>query len=141
MKIEPMEGQVSIFDLVSPSGRTCPEPLAVTKARTSGQSLKRSRPSVKTTYQFLDLRNGIPGGVSWDTAGALPGGCTTLNTGECPSDARESTLSQILEANAPEKYYLSSKACAGILRRAERRGKELPPMLKEALMEVVALDA
>lgn len=56
-----------------------------------------------------------------------------------PSDARESTLSQILEANVPEKYFLSAKACAGILRRAEKRGKELPPMLKEALAEVVTL--
>ena len=81
------------------------------------------------------------GGVSWATVGALPGVSTTLNTGECPSVARESTLSQILEANAPEKYYLSAKACAGILRRAERRGKELPVMLKDALEEVVALDA
>lgn len=65
----------------------------------------------------------------------------TLNSGECPSVARESTLSQILEVNAPEKYYLSAKACAGILRRAEKRGKELPPMLKEALEEVIALNA
>lgn len=48
-------------------------------------------------------------------------------------DAVESTLSQILEANVPKKYYLSAKACEGILRRAERRGKELPPMLKTAL--------
>ena len=64
----------------------------------------------------------------------------TLNTGECPSAARESTLSQILQANAPTKYYLSAKACAGILRRAERRGKELPPILKEALEEVVSLN-
>ena len=78
-------------------------------------------------------------GASWETVGALPGGCTTLNSGECPSVARESTLSQILEANAPEKYYLSARACAGILRRAERRGKQLPPMLKEALEEAVAL--
>lgn len=68
------------------------------------------------------------GGVSWETVGALPGGSTMLNTGECPSVARESTLSQILQANAPRKYYLSAKACAGILRRAEKRGKELPPM-------------
>ena len=29
--------------------------------------------------------------------------------------------------------YLSPKACKGILSRAERRGKKLPPMLKEAL--------
>lgn len=50
-----------------------------------------------------------------------------------PSAAVESTLSQILEANVPKKYYLSAKACEGILRRAERRGKELPPMLKTAL--------
>lgn len=50
-----------------------------------------------------------------------------------PSAAIESTLSQILEANVPKKYYLSAKACEGILRRAERRGKELPPMLKTAL--------
>jgi hypothetical protein len=42
-------------------------------------------------------------------------------------------LSWILEPDAPEKYSLSQKACAGILRRAERRGKALPPMLYEAL--------
>ena len=71
--------------------------------------------------------------------GALHGASMMLNTGECPSVARESTLSQILEVNAPEKYYLSARACAGILRRAERRGKELPPMLKEALEEAVEL--
>ena len=61
------------------------------------------------------------------------------NTGEYPSAAKESTLSQILEADAPKKYYLSAKACAGILRRAERRGKALPPMLREALEEAVML--
>jgi hypothetical protein len=71
--------------------------------------------------------------------GVSPGGCTTLNTGECPRVAKESTLSQILQASAPEKYYLSARACAGILRRAEKRGKELPKMLREALEEVVQL--
>jgi hypothetical protein len=39
--------------------------------------------------------------------------------------------------NVPGKYYLSAKACEGILRRAERRGKELPPMLKEALEQMI----
>lgn len=61
----------------------------------------------------------------------------TLNFGESPSVARESTLSQILEANVPEKYYLSARACEGILRRAERRGKALPPILKEALLQMI----
>ena len=72
--------------------------------------------------------------------GALHGESMMLNTGESPSVARESTLSQILEVNVPQKYYLSARACEGIMRRAERRGKELPPMLKEALEEVVALN-
>jgi DNA (cytosine-5)-methyltransferase 1 len=38
-----------------------------------------------------------------------------------------------LEPDAPMKYCLSKTACEGILRRAAKRGKELPPMLREAL--------
>ena len=56
-----------------------------------------------------------------------------LNTGVCPSEEQESTLSEILLAEVPEKYYLSPKACLGILRRASVRGKELPEVLKKAL--------
>lgn len=33
----------------------------------------------------------------------------------------------------PQKYFLSAKACLGILRRAMSRGKQLPPLLKAAL--------
>ena len=39
------------------------------------------------------------------------------------------------------KYSLSPKACAGILRRAERRGKALPPMLKTALEQQILTKA
>jgi DNA (cytosine-5)-methyltransferase 1 len=42
-------------------------------------------------------------------------------------------LSQILQAEVPQRYYLSKTACLGILRRAEERGKELPFQLKAAL--------
>ena len=63
----------------------------------------------------------------------LPGESLTPNFGECPSVVKESFLSQILEEDVPEKYFLSQKACEGILRRAAARGKELPPMLREAL--------
>jgi hypothetical protein len=48
-------------------------------------------------------------------------------------------LWQILVVNAPERYYLSAKACQGILNRAKKRGKKLPEMLEEALLEVVNL--
>lgn len=40
---------------------------------------------------------------------------------------------QILEPQPQRKYYLSRKACLGILRRARKRGKELPATLKLAL--------
>ena len=63
------------------------------------------------------------------------GECMMRNFGESPSVAAESRLSQILEAAPPMKYCLSAKACAGILRRAERRGKELPEPLKTALIK------
>lgn len=56
-----------------------------------------------------------------------------LNYGEKPLMKIVSKLSQILEINPDPKYNLSAKACQGILRRAENRGKELPKMLKEAL--------
>jgi len=44
-------------------------------------------------------------------------------------------LSQILDQNVPPTYYLSAKACEGILRRAASRGKELPEVLQLALVE------
>lgn len=56
-----------------------------------------------------------------------------LSFGECPSVENASHLSAILEASPPLKYSLSAKACQGILNRAERRGKPLPPALKTAL--------
>ena len=74
------------------------------------------------------------GTAMWEDDGLWLGECLMRNTGEFPSDAVESRLSSILEETPHMKYYLSAKACSGILRRAERRGKELPPALKKALL-------
>lgn len=131
-----MEGiQESLF------GRTFPEHSAATREMISLQSYKPSSKWSNQMFMSLDLRtaNGRTPDASWLTAAPSLGVSMTLNTGESPSVVKESTLSQILEANAPEKYYLSPRACAGILRRAEKRGKELPKMLKEALEEVIYL--
>jgi len=57
----------------------------------------------------------------------------TADTSESPSGAVGSTLSDILETSVPRRFYLSPRAAAGILRRAERRGRELPTALREAL--------
>lgn len=75
---------------------------------------------------------------AWSNSGiARPGECLTLSISEFPSGADVCSLSQVLETgDIAQRYYLSQKACAGILRRAERRGKELPPQLERALQEV-----
>jgi hypothetical protein len=60
----------------------------------------------------------------------------TLSTLEFPSGAVASSLSDILETGAlPERYYLSPRACLGIVRRAARRGRALPEHLRRALDE------
>lgn len=80
---------------------------------------------------------------------------STGTGGEFPNEGEgysDSSLSQVLETEEDwlrrnpgrsredwfaylSKYYLSARACAGILRRAEKRGRELPPMLEAALRE------
>jgi Sigma-70, region 4./HNH endonuclease. len=72
--------------------------------------------------------------MKWEDDGAWLGVFTMLNTGECPNAAVVSRLSQILEATPHPKYSLTAKACLGILRRAERRGKDLPKLLKQVLL-------
>jgi len=64
------------------------------------------------------------------------GECWTASISEYPRDAVESSLSDILERCVHPKYSLSSKAARGILRRAEKRGKELPKELERALQKV-----
>jgi hypothetical protein len=65
----------------------------------------------------------------------------THNTSEFPSDegACSSSLALILQppTDVPTRYYLSAKACQGILRRANRRGKSLPARLQKALEAMV----
>ena len=80
----------------------------------------------------------------WQNSGmGSPTGFLTLNTLEWPSAAVVCSLSDTLETgNVPQRFYLSATACKGILRRAEKRGKELPPTLREALqMSAQRLDA
>lgn len=84
----------------------------------------------------LDLTPGhgnLLGESYWELISPWLGGAWMLNTGVSPNDARGSSLSQILQDAPPIKYYLSPKACLGILRRASERGKGLPPKLERAL--------
>ena len=71
-----------------------------------------------------------------DRNGGLFGGCLTLNGLEWPNDAAVCSLSAVLEPTCAPKYFLSARACQGIIRRSERRGKKLPAHLEEALQVV-----
>ena len=81
-----------------------------------------------------------PSSGFWSNSGmGSPTEFLTQNISEYPSDGVASSLSDVLETGElPRRYYLTSRACRGILRRAEKRGKELPWALKSALLAVAS---
>lgn len=130
--------QVSLFDQDTSAGRTYRARSAQARrtGRISGLSWRKLLDYIAPDYQFLDLSSdagNLLGQYEWTTRSALHGGCWLRNTGVSPRDAIESFLSQILQARPPKKYYLTTAACLGILRRAEERGKPLPQALDTAL--------
>ena len=99
----------------------------------------------KTSLEFCrstEDRIGLPCSGTWQNWGmGPPTAFSTLSGSEFPKDAGVCSLSDVLETgDVPQKYYLSAKACRGILRRAERRGRELPPALHAALSQAAAAD-
>ena len=126
--IEKTAEQEAIFVPDLWSGKMSQERSAQTKEKTSEQSSKkRSRSSAQKPPLFLCLSadgQGPDASLVWKESGALLGEYTTQSFGESPSEESASHLSQILEDSPPQKYYLSAKACLGILTRAKRRGEE-----------------
>lgn len=119
-------------------GKMCrePSPAESGRARTSASSWKRSSELSAVPFMSLDLTPGhgnLLGESYWELISPYAGGAWTLNTGVSPRGARESSLSQILQGAPPTKYYLTPRACLGILRRAFERGKALPKKLERAL--------
>lgn len=160
--IEQMEGQVALSDLVGWSGKTSQDHsvLEQPKEQTSKQSSRKSSGSSKQMPQmflYLQMGSGQKQDASWvsemtDASFPSHGEYMTLSFGEqpsmlmaecgceaLPSGVSVSRLSQILEDSADPKYYLSERACMGILNRAEKRGKELPEILKQALENQIRL--
>lgn len=129
--------QISLYDLGLWSGKMSLEPSQVMGGKTSESSSKRPQELSLPTPQFLDCRAervGLMQGPFWETDGLSLGGYTRRSFGVYPNAVVESRLSQILEEHPHPRYCLSEKACRGILTRAERRHKELPTLLREALV-------
>ena len=122
-------------------GKMFPVRLVPIRERISGQSSKNSAKLKEVTPLFLNLQNvgagthGTMQDLSWETGFQSLGESSMHSFGAYPNAVEESSLWQILEDNVPEKYSLSERACQGVLRRAGRRGKELPILLLAALMQ------
>ena len=116
--------------------------LATSSSRMSLACLPQTRDGISPTSSWR-----------WPTAGILSHGeCWTLSMCEwtgCPAQfpsggagfgSSVCGLSDILETVGEHlrKYCLSLKACAGILRRAASRGKDLPARLAAALKAQIA---
>ena len=97
-------------------GRTSPEPCHQTMDKILEQS------STKWLKQGRIYKNTL---------------CWTLPSSESPNEEGACSLSlvSILQPpnNVPTRYYLSPKACQGILERASKNGKKLPEQLETAL--------
>ena len=138
MRIDNEAEQLSIYDLDLWCGRMFqePSPAEPQKERISGSSSRRSSELKSVVFQSLDLTPGagnLLGEFYWELISPWRGDALTLNTGVSPREEKESSLSQILQDDPPDKYYLTRKACLGLLRRAFERGKELPRKLNQAL--------
>ena len=125
--------QLSLF------GKMFPERSVQTAEKTSAPCWKNLPAWKNRTLQFLDLRgaDGAKPEQLPEMDGPWLGDSSTLNIGECPREENVSLLSWILQVDVPEKYYLSAKACRGILTRASRRGKKLQELLETALLEMI----
>ena len=151
MQTENLEGQESIFGRDSGFGKMSSALSQVggtlkrvkkSLGRIFKRSSKRSSKLKNHTFMLLDLRPGAGNmlGAYWEYDPPWLGSFGTPNTSECPKDAVECSLWQILQATAPSRYSLSQTACLGILRRAACRGKSLPPLLEAALRMQAGLD-
>jgi hypothetical protein len=90
------------------------------------------------TFQDYSLPQGeeiLPSSFNgWHSAGMAWGGeCLTLKASDLPNDGSVCLLSEVLETQVGVRYFLSQKACKGIISRAEKRGKVIPEPLKTAL--------
>ena len=151
MQTKNLDGQESIFGRDSACGKMSSvlsqvggtlKRVKKSLGRIFKKSSKRSSKLKNHTFMLLDLRPGAGNmlGAYWEYDPPWLGSFGMLNTSECPKDAVECSLWQILQATAPSRYSLSQTACLGILRRAECRGKSLPPLLEAALRMQAGLD-
>ena len=123
---------------LSSSGKTSPESY---RQRTTLSGAFWERLPARLNHCSRQGENGQTLVVCLDHREQSLGESSMPNISEWPNDADVCLLSQVLEQGLiHQKYYLSATACAGILRRAEKRGKKLPEQLVDALEQGQAME-
>ena len=135
--------QMTLDDLGIWSGKMCREHSAVRR----GEDF---RAVLQEIIRIADCSCDVPRPDTgrWESAGAAILGkrCSVAwrvldaQYWGVPSVAVESFLWQILEDSPPQRYYLSQKACRGILERVKARGKKLPEQLLWALKKQAGIE-
>src|SRR5690625_280185 len=132
--------QLTMFDeavespSASPFGKMCPE---FSAPKTMPSDAFWERLPAKTASYNRQGKNGRTLVVCLDPKEQSRGGCSMPNISDWPNDAAVCSLSQVLERGSiPQRYFLSPRACAGILRRSVNRKRQLPPLLLTALERV-----
>lgn len=138
MQIFDVDGQMCLFDQDGFAGKTWQAYSAAEapRGKISGLSSRKSSELKYAEFLSLDLTPGhgnLLGESYWEVCSPWRIEQSTLNTGVSPSEDRDVSLWLILQEDVPPKYYLTRRACTGILRRAFERGKPLPPRLEIAL--------
>lgn len=102
-----------------------------------GSSLKTCRDCSQAVKGEISPESCVP---FLNTGMVHSGESLTLSTLASRNDAVESSLSAILETgDLPQRFFLSAKACIGILRRAKKCGRKLPGPLRLALEQVASM--
>lgn len=150
---EEMEGQMSLYAQDTSFGKTSPAHCRQTTAMTLESSLKRLSGLQTKPPLFLNLKSGVMPDASWEMGIPWLGESLTDGVGDAPTlmmmecqlntehrnGVGESALSQILQVSGVHwKYFLSAESCEGIMRRSEKRGKQLSPILRKALEDQIA---
>lgn len=127
------EGQMSLL---------CPECEKEQRREKRAPAPKRQDDLISVPYLYLDMTPGhcdLLGEHRWETRSPWREGRRIRNTGVAPRKPVRASLAGVLQKDPQSKYFLSTRACLGILRRARERGKELPEQLKMALMAQAGL--
>ena len=107
-----------------------------------GSSLRMFPDSYIAPQTLLDATS-PSSSTPWQNSGSMVsrGRFWTRSTSESRNAAGACSLSAVLQERVSKRYFLSAKAAAGILIRAHRRAKALPPVLWDSLAALVLTDA